>query len=258
MREQQEIGTKREVTECINGGGDDEPRPIFETANQGHKRQQVHQGQRFGTAGIEKGTDNRILAFEVTVVGLQHHEAAGELLPSSYAVHPRLYLRREPENEHDENAIAVIMLPASSHQDDEGGTRSKVGYIERKQAYLLAPLLDETDDEAVTLHSETCAFPPCIRVVDVKILLAMPGKTCDDNARENDREGPYRGIATPTAVPKSLKLGVTVHVSRQDVWHALQQAFPSYVMRSKEAVCEQDEGEIARAQQARNLQALKM
>jgi len=98
---------KRGLADFNNGGGDDEPRSFFQTANQGRKRQQV-QEQQLGPAKAVGGASDLHYAFEVTAIGLQYYKGVAALLaPSS-----RFALLREPENEHDEDGkIAVFLLP---------------------------------------------------------------------------------------------------------------------------------------------------
>lgn len=263
---------KRGIADFSSGGSDDEPSSFFQTANQGRKRQQV-QEQQLGPAKAARGASDlqgHNHAFEVTVIGLQYYEAAAGLLSSS----SRFVLLREPENEHDESAIAVFLLP--EREDDEAGSEVKVGYVKRKQAFRLAELLDEPDDDALLLafNTEICAFARCIRVLDVQVLAGLGGGNGElgpDEGRETmdayevDEKECHDGQAMPSTIPKALKLLVRVCVSdrRLDVWHALQQAFPSSLMSAQDVQDEQEtrraqeEERIARAQQARNLQALE-
>lgn len=76
-------------------------------------------------------------AFTLTVRGLIHHRPTGALaamhnVPST----AHLCLVRKPNNKHDENAIAVLMLVG------ELGEPLKLGYAAKEQAAVLAPFLD--------------------------------------------------------------------------------------------------------------------
>lgn len=245
----------RGLADFSNGGNDDdEPRSIFQTANQGRKRQQVEE-QQLASAKAAGDAGELQHAFEVTVIGLQYYEAVADRLKSS----SRFNLLREPKNEHDENAIAVFLVPAADDgKDDEEGPGTKVGYVERKQAYRLAEFLDEPDDDTMAYNTEICAFARCIRVVDVQMLRAGLGEGSGDNGVDEKEQ--HDDYAATASTPKVLKLCVKVYVSdrRRDAWHALQQAFPSSMVRTQDAKDEQEEEErVARAQQARNLQAME-
>lgn len=221
----------------------------------------MQQEQQLGPAKAAKDLQQHNHSFEVTVVGLQYHEAVADLLKSS----SRFILLREPENEHDENAIAVFLVPGEdgSGQDDEAGPRAKVWYVERKQAYRLAELLDEPEDDTMAYNTETCAFASCIRVVDVQVLRA--GLEEGNGDYEVDEKKHYDSHAATSTIPKALKLLVKVYVSdrRRDVLHALQQGFPSSLMvaqdvhDAQETRRAQEEERVARAQQTWNLQALE-
>jgi len=254
LQKQREL-RKRGLADFSNGGNDDdEPRSIFQTANQGRKRQQVEE-QQLASAKAAGDAGELQHAFEVTVIGLQYYEAVVDRLKSS----SRFNLLREPKNEHDENAIAVFLVPAADDgQDDEEGPGTKVGYVERKQAYRLAEFLDEPDDDTMAYNTEICAFARCIRVVDVQMLRAGLGEGSGDNGVDEKEQ--HDDYAATASTPNVLKLCVKIYVSdrRRDAWHALQQAFPSSMVRTQDAKDEQEEEErVARAQQARNLQAME-
>jgi hypothetical protein len=142
-----------------------------------------------------------------------------------------------------------------------------VGYVERKQAFRLAELLDEPDDDTMAFNTEICSFARCIRVVDVQVLAELGEEKGRETMDANgiDEKERHDGQAAMSTVSKALKLLVKVYVSdrRRDVWHALQQAFPSSLMSAQDAQDAQEtrraqeEERVARAQQARNLQALE-
>lgn len=106
--------------------------------------------------------------FTAPVVGAHFHPPAKALLkyiPSNAA----LTLRREPENPYDENAVMVYVgmeiIPEELHGELEAETTNygfsleelleqspwHLGYIGRDYAVHLAPLLDQSPPEEVTI-----------------------------------------------------------------------------------------------------------
>jgi HIRAN domain len=94
----------------------------------------------------------------------QHH---GEVLQSD-AVHPgaALLLRRDRDNEHDPNAIAVE-LPAAAERERQ------LGWVPRELAAELAPKLDAAEEWSAVILREQRASPRDPRT-GVTMLLA-PG-----------------------------------------------------------------------------------
>lgn len=95
------------------------------------------------------------LPSEVQIVGLQHH-AAGEVLP--FLVKGLLLeLRREPNNPHDANAIAVIatksalLFTAAANNQLLTKSEYQIGHVAREAAAELAPNLDWTIPVRCTL-----------------------------------------------------------------------------------------------------------
>lgn len=73
--------------------------------------------------------------FEIPVVGLRHSVTPATLREMDKMCPLPISLRREPENRHDENAIAVIV-------QEKPWKGMKVGYVPRQTASEIAPRLD--------------------------------------------------------------------------------------------------------------------
>lgn len=166
---------------------------------------------------------------------LQHHRETGALAALN-ATGAHLCLAREPDNEHDVNAVAVYV------------DQCKLGYVAKEQAACLAPFLDEG----------SCAAP-LVRVERVALASPLPQEREEANAGGDDAmevvkqeqveeadneqltEGhpagnvlikPDPNVAptsppfSPAPIPTSLTIIVHAVVQQESIFLALQQAFP--------------------------------
>lgn len=72
---------------------------------------------------------------KIPAVGLRHHVTPATLREMNELCPLKISLRREPENRHDENAIAVIV-------QEKPWKAMKVGYVPRQTASEIAPRMD--------------------------------------------------------------------------------------------------------------------
>ncbi|WP_163631078.1 HIRAN domain-containing protein [Microbacterium sp. B35-04] len=106
------------------------PSEAYEPRITGSTRTAKPPGQRPQTAKIGSSLDLRGLeSTRMRVQGVANYVAYDE---RSKLISPELFLVREPGNEHDSAAIAVI-----------GRQGRKLGYVSAARAQLLAPLLDQ-------------------------------------------------------------------------------------------------------------------
>ena len=76
-------------------------------------------------------------SIETKVVGVTFKERQGFLAYLNKQTDVMTYLRREPKNEYDANAVAIIAYVPSSKK------HIKIGYINKDLAKEIAPLLDK-------------------------------------------------------------------------------------------------------------------
>lgn len=76
---------------------------------------------------------------EVSVVGLNYRATVSTLKKLASEVPVQCALEREPENEHDENAIKVV-ITEKPWRRPHGGFH--IGYVKRETAAAIAPALD--------------------------------------------------------------------------------------------------------------------
>lgn len=97
------------------------------------------------------------MAKTYSIVGMQHRPNADSILR---ALDPgeAVTLVREPNNEHDANAIAVWV----------GG--SHVGYIPSKQNKVLAPFIDQTGQDLGTLALDAAKTTPGAKFIHAKFV----------------------------------------------------------------------------------------
>jgi hypothetical protein len=88
------------------------------------------------------------MKFDSSVVGLSYRVTEDTMNTMSEVVPLKAELRREPNNTHDENAIAVRLL-------DKPWRRFHIGYLPRAVAAELAPKLDsgELEISSVTVEA---------------------------------------------------------------------------------------------------------
>jgi hypothetical protein len=79
--------------------------------------------------------------FETVVVGMGYRVTTSTLRAISTDAPLKIKLEREPDNEHDENAIKVLIVEKPYARHDEG---FHIGYIPHAVALVLAPIMDTT------------------------------------------------------------------------------------------------------------------
>lgn len=72
---------------------------------------------------------------EITCVGLRHRVTPSTLREMSSLAPLKIHLRRDHDNHHDENAVAVIC-------DEKPWKGMHIGYVPRQTAAELAPRID--------------------------------------------------------------------------------------------------------------------
>ena len=136
-----------------------------------------------------------------------HHHDTGALAALTHLPAPVLRLEREPSNDFDPNAIAVVLGDASK--------KLKLGYVAKEEAACLAPFLDDGGQEAPVIVERVLLMPPPARKEQEE---AEPIKP--------DLDAPSPSSSSP-ASPIPTSVAVKAHVQAQDegAYLALLQAF---------------------------------
>lgn len=102
---------------------------------------------------------------KISLAGLSHRATVTTREELAREVPLKVKLVREPENSHDDNAIAVIVIERP-YEDWQ------IGYVPRQVAALLAPLFDERKQEVQ--EAWVTAIEPITSTADMIIRLRRP------------------------------------------------------------------------------------
>jgi len=104
---------------------------------------------------------------KISLAGLSHRATITTREELSQEVPLKVKLVREPDNSHDENAIAVIVVERP-YEDWQ------IGYVPRQVAALLAPLFDERKQEVQ--EAWVTAIEPITSTADMLVRLRRPAR----------------------------------------------------------------------------------